>query len=301
MAAARKNYRYIMSAVHPDKCNSVHANTVSKLVTHAFHTLSNPRKRVYYLNHGVPSYQESYDNIEAEEIVKHMKFILDKYERDREDELSFERSKKKRAFDDFFAQSLSRSNGNDDSVFKESIEPSMKRCKRGSGSNFSTDIPCNSNNASSAFSNQGSIHNNHSSGPSSGKIDPPLIIIDDNFLDSYVSQAKDQNPLLDSFPSQENVPKSPEAGPQEKESPSPDISQKDDLDKDVDEANLNTEIPYDSRRTFNDAATSTEKRAFVDASTSPFKPGDNFIFYVIPDSAIFSSRRNLNDSFDTSL
>lgn len=132
MAAARKNYRYIMSAVHPDKCNSVHADAVSKLVTHAFHTLSIPRKRVYYLNHGTPSYQESYDNDEAEEIVKYMRFILDKFERDREDELSFERSKRKRTFDQIFAQSFNPSNKCTDEMFKESTEEPIKRCKRAS-------------------------------------------------------------------------------------------------------------------------------------------------------------------------
>lgn len=75
-----------MSIVHPDKSNSVYAAPIAKLVTHAHKTLTDPIKRAYYLCHGRPSREETYDNQEASDMVARMSYIISAYERNQEEQ-----------------------------------------------------------------------------------------------------------------------------------------------------------------------------------------------------------------------
>lgn len=81
MSAAKKNYKRIMSIVHPDKNSSEYAASVSKAVTHAYTILSDSTKRLYYMKHGKPSAYEPYDDSETIEAIVQLNNLLELHEK----------------------------------------------------------------------------------------------------------------------------------------------------------------------------------------------------------------------------
>lgn len=76
VSIATRNYKRIMAIVHPDKNPSKHAPSVAKAVNHAYHTLLNTSKRMYYMYNGVPASNESFDETEAQRMLFHMRQLL---------------------------------------------------------------------------------------------------------------------------------------------------------------------------------------------------------------------------------
>lgn len=74
-AAAKANYRKIISMVHPDKYDSDDATRISSAVIYAYHTLKDPHKRYFYEMKGQPGNLETYDNKEARKVAKMIELI----------------------------------------------------------------------------------------------------------------------------------------------------------------------------------------------------------------------------------
>lgn len=62
---ATRNYKDILSVIHPDKNHSSEAALVTSAVIFAYNTLKDRNKREHYMIHGKPSRYEPYDNAEA--------------------------------------------------------------------------------------------------------------------------------------------------------------------------------------------------------------------------------------------
>lgn len=79
-SAAERNYHYILNIIHPDHNDKESANTITQAVTHAYKTLSDYPRRLYYMDHGTPSSHEPYDNEEAAELARQMNILIAEHE-----------------------------------------------------------------------------------------------------------------------------------------------------------------------------------------------------------------------------
>lgn len=275
VAAARRNFRDIMLAVHPDRCNSDSAPKVSKFVTHAFTTLTNPTKRYYYTQHGTPSVNEGYNNDEATEVVEQLHVLLSEYRRKQEESCP------------------QQSQNQSDEIHEEvpiSIEENSPSLQNGTLSEPIPDTPFEvflreCRRAASVGVDQTEEVNGPLPGPS-GEPDIVEISSDEESRiqvdPSELSFESEVNSVVNSTLHEDNDEPPPYA--------------------DCAQAGTSANsVPCPSTVFVVDVSTSPikfeESRTFVDVGTSPFQPGDKVTFYEVPIASTSSSRRNLNSSW----
>lgn len=98
-SAATRNFKEIISIVHPDKNSSPEAAIVASAVIYAYEVLKDTKKREYYKVYGQPDIIEPYDNTEASKNVVLMNRLLTLHSVQQEQEkqrLARERSRQER-------------------------------------------------------------------------------------------------------------------------------------------------------------------------------------------------------------
>lgn len=334
LASAKRNYKSILSAVHPDKCNSVHAVRVSSFVTHAYVTLTDPVKRLYYMRHGAPSPLESYNNVEASEVVGHMNRLVSAKERERDErrqQIIREASRAKREEEDIapfnaIGNLNARISNHNSPVNESRFEDFLNQCRKSAAASFDPDTKEVSTDRSSvpedssdhdivdqsqcAPSREDSV-NKTSLSPRPDEDMPTVFSIARNARHGASSPHVSPEVIsIDSGDESEEtvdytrwfgfdspVARSHEYSPS-RGSPDRTCSEEDgDEYRDVNSRGRQRNLSH-----LKDAATSPlrskSKTTFKDAGTSPFKPGDKVTFYTLPDLASPRVRRNL--SFDDS-
>lgn len=124
VSSAKRNYKRIMSVIHPDKNDSEHSAEVSKAVNHAYVTLLDNYKRMYYMQCGTPSVHESYDEPKAAETVKLLRGLLQESSRQKE-----ERSQVSPDQQDLDATKENRNNRSDSPGVETRFEAFIKECR----------------------------------------------------------------------------------------------------------------------------------------------------------------------------
>lgn len=289
LSAARRNYRDILSVVHPDKCASERASLVTKYVTHAYVTLCDPVKRTYFIHHGRPSNYESYDEGEASQVLSDLSYLLRVRDFEKEEEKRKVIREETRSDRESNQERPSNSSGSNSPQQSDEQSPSydrfdafIKECRlaanerpspptEGSATEISKDDDFTQRASSTKTVSQDQLEpvlDKAEVSPNTGS-EPELIVVE-----SDLSDAETEESLGDIFRRQQR-------------SPSVSI-----LDEETSDSLPSGSVNGNGC----DASTSpikyVEEKTFVDVATSPFKPGDKVTFFILP--GVSTSKKNLS-------
>lgn len=320
--AASRNYRHILSIIHPDKNGAPNAERVTQAVVYAYSTLNDSAKRFHYMFQGTPTTSEPYDEEEGADLAKQMRELLAEYDRTK---------KKSPAI-------LSREPK--DVMISSNIPPEacfndfLQKCKEAA---VATDVPRNDS-ASSPYDEhpqqqptEGSSRPDSGVGCSSPDSDtiivhpvdgetrnpqtsstpqPDVILIDsEDDDDDSNSEAFDPEIVFRNINPFNSHPTDTDISAPVNRSPSPFIDESDYEPSCTSRSRHGSSQVSHSPKTkkFANASTSPLARTYVDRGTSPFKPGDPVVFRTVgftssasesPSDGRSASRVRQNLNFD---
>lgn len=294
-ATAQKNYRRIMSVIHPDKNNAPNAEEISKAVTHAYDNLSSCSKRTHYMRYGTPSSAENYDDSEAIRLAEEMNILLAEHE-------SAKHTRPKADDSNEYASC----GVNVPDLVESRFETFLRQCREAASANrpdetqasYTTELqqdeiplkePGESKIATQQGDNAASNHSAHPNIPSPKAQE--VIDIDSDSSDSdeehICKGSRNSYVLGDETPPSFFSSMFPEEPSDNPHSPT---------------QNHATPPSSPSKRTPPASPAHASCRTFKDVGTSPFKPGDPVTFFVLPSGSsptrppLFT--KNLNADMD---
>lgn len=249
---ATRNYKRIMSIVHPDKNDSEYAPGVSQAVNHAYHTLLDSSKRVHYMYHGVPAVNESFDESEAREMLARMRILLAGGSSPVRSDLVKE-----------FPQATSIPSNDSQQLSGSRFEEFIKECQQAaaSGSAAGSDEPVPS--AHNSHHEPSSSHSFSKSSPG----EPEVVDLTES------DDETDEASKMSSADLRGSVPEADSAGAGSSDSSRPNSAESDAKISNQDSGHVSSGEPSSKRsesvKIYVDSSTSPVPKSFVDSSTSP--------------------------------
>lgn len=272
-ATAQRNYRRILSVIHPDKNKAENAEKITKAVTHAYDTLSHSSRRAYYMQHGSPSPIENYDNDEADQLAEEMNGLLADYER----------SKHKHPTD----QAEQVSPGvNVPELVESRFEVFLRQCREAAASEDQSTTPSEPTIETGTPDYPIDEHHDSAvaSSPEPRPEDREVIDINTDSSESPIYKGSRNSQVL------------------EDESPPTffNYASEDEETSQLcnDKCKPQTPIPNPKHPSPNASPVRVPRKTFVDVGTSPFKPGDPVTFFIVQQESSGNhtplSSKNLN-------
>lgn len=312
--AASRNYKDIMSVVHPDKNKDRRAEHIAKAVTHAYATLTIPTKRLYYMFNGTPSVSEGYDNGEAAEFAEQLNILLNDHAR-RKKQHSLEvledignvphmqvpQEEEKSQFESFLKErrEVADSSSPHPTRDQNSKSPLRQSPEKSSPSPVSLDHPSARNDYDPPSPKP---MPNISAGPSLHDSEESEVINLASDSDSEDVHPEEVFHNINPFNSNDDSSTDVESLPSHEDAADDDHG----IDRSRSKGEEEVPVSPAGSGMHVDVGTSPYRASFVDRGTSPFKPGDPVVFWTpstgvaTPRSSKDRIRRNLsfrNDAY----